>query len=52
MTITDFGHPACAREVGVVDAPCPGQIGFRIKAENDSNDFPPIGPFLVGVEQT
>jgi hypothetical protein len=51
VAITVLGHPACARQMAVVDALRALRIGVSIKAEDDLDHLAPVGAFLGRVEQ-
>jgi hypothetical protein len=47
-----FGHPLSARKVTLVCVARPVRVNLGVDMQHDSNDFPPVGAFTFGLQQT
>ena len=51
VSIAFFCHPVCAREMAVVDKPRTLRFLLRVKPEDHSDGFAPVGSLSLRVEQ-
>src|SRR5690606_29923015 len=51
MAIAGFGHPSCARQMAVMDAPCALRLKARVNPEQDLDRLGPVRTIGGGIEE-
>lgn len=52
MRISDLGHPPRTGEMAGMHSFSPHRFGGRIDLEENDDSLAPVGPFILGIEQT
>jgi hypothetical protein len=51
LSLPDLSHPLGSREMALPDLPGALRILLYVEAQHNPGDLPPVGAFLIGIEQ-